>query len=112
MHAPPGMMEGSSESGSTGSSSAAAAAPVPQKSKWATEEDFDRHRATITRLYAEGTLTQLMETMEREYGFVATYALISGRPYHNARLIYRVDRRCTRRGSSAGACGSTTGQAT
>ncbi|KAK3935430.1 hypothetical protein QBC46DRAFT_323408 [Diplogelasinospora grovesii] len=65
-------MEGSSESGSTGSSSAAAAAPVPQKSKWATEEDFDRHRATITRLYAEGTLRQLMETMECEYGFVAT----------------------------------------
>lgn len=42
--------------------------------KWASEEDWDRHRPTITRLYVKENkrLWQLLEYMEREHQFYAT----------------------------------------
>jgi hypothetical protein len=42
--------------------------------KWATEEDWDRHRARITKMYSEEnrTLAQLMEVMDKEHDFRAT----------------------------------------
>lgn len=40
--------------------------------KWATDDDFNRFRAVITELYEQETLSQLMETMEVKYGFMAT----------------------------------------
>ncbi|KAK1836417.1 hypothetical protein QBC39DRAFT_430022 [Podospora conica] len=40
--------------------------------KWASEDDFARHRKTITELYSTTTLPDLIRTMEHDHGFFAT----------------------------------------
>ncbi|KAK4640813.1 hypothetical protein QC761_606900 [Podospora bellae-mahoneyi] len=47
--------------------------------KWATEEDFNKHREIITQLYHRETLSQLMQTMEVRYGFLATNKMYRAR---------------------------------
>ena len=44
---------------------------------YATLDDWEPHRATITRLYQEEnkTLRETMDIMAREHGFFATYAV-------------------------------------
>lgn len=62
----------------TSASSIPSAGPNPTgaggSKKWASEEDWDRHRPTITRLYVKENkkLWQLLEYMEREHQFRAT----------------------------------------
>lgn len=40
--------------------------------KWASEDDFNKNRKTITELYNNTTLPHLMQTMETQHGFFAT----------------------------------------
>lgn len=40
--------------------------------KWASDDDFTRHRKAITELYSTMTLPDLLQTMEREHNFYAT----------------------------------------
>ena len=44
-------------------------------SRWASDQDFEGHRAAITKLYnsKNATLPRIMEIMESQYGFFATY---------------------------------------
>ncbi|KAI0445995.1 hypothetical protein F4803DRAFT_559834 [Xylaria telfairii] len=45
---------------------------IVSKARWASEDDFNKHRQTITQLYNNTTISQLIETMEKQYGFFAT----------------------------------------
>ncbi|KAK4176951.1 hypothetical protein QBC36DRAFT_328061 [Triangularia setosa] len=47
--------------------------------KWATEDDFNKYREIITQLYDRETLSQLMQTMEVRYGFLATNKMYRAR---------------------------------
>ena len=40
--------------------------------KWAAEEDWERHKATIATLYETMTLAELKDYMEVHHGFSAT----------------------------------------
>ncbi|KAK8087564.1 hypothetical protein PG997_002525 [Apiospora hydei] len=40
--------------------------------RWATPSQWEDHRSTISRLYRRNTLSELMHTMQEEYGFYAT----------------------------------------
>ncbi len=40
--------------------------------KWAAEDDWERHKATITRLYETMTLAELKDHMEANHGLSAT----------------------------------------
>ena len=40
--------------------------------RWATEEDWEKQRETISRLYETKTLGELSDIMEKEHGFSAT----------------------------------------
>lgn len=46
----------------------------PAQIRWASDQDFNRHRAAITELYNSNnvTLPHIMEIMERQHGFFAT----------------------------------------
>lgn len=47
---------------------------LPAKArKWASDDDFTHHRKSITELYSTMTLPDLLQTMEREHNFFATY---------------------------------------
>lgn len=46
-------------------------APVATR-KWAAEDDWERHKATITRLYDVMTLAELKDYMEANHGLSAT----------------------------------------
>ena len=50
--------------------------PLPCPPKWASPDDWSNYRGVITRLYFEEDkpLKTVMETMEQEFGFFATYA--------------------------------------
>jgi hypothetical protein len=41
--------------------------------RWATREDWERHKSTIAELYESMTLAQLKEHMELHHGLSATY---------------------------------------
>ncbi|KAB8240660.1 Clr5 domain-containing protein [Aspergillus flavus] len=47
--------------------------------KWATEADFAEHRATITSLYRQKPLVDVMEHMRREHHFQATARMYKAR---------------------------------
>ncbi|OGM45775.1 hypothetical protein ABOM_005461 [Aspergillus bombycis] len=47
--------------------------------KWATEADFAEHRATITSLYRQKPLVEVMEHMRREHQFQATARMYKAR---------------------------------
>ncbi|KAK9779753.1 hypothetical protein SCAR479_03360 [Seiridium cardinale] len=59
----------------------AAAANKARVVDWAAEEDFEKHRALITRLYSteNQTLNQVVEVMERDHGFHATHRMYKNR---------------------------------
>ena len=61
-------IESAPGSGSGAGLSAAGGGPR----KWATEDDFNQYRAVITELYDRETLSQLMQTMQTKYNFMAT----------------------------------------
>lgn len=52
----------------------AAPAPAPRQSNYAGLDDWDKHQATITRLYLyeEKTLKEVKRYMEDNYSFLAT----------------------------------------
>lgn len=52
--------------------SAAAAAAAAAARKWAAEDDWERHKATIARLYETMTLAELKDYMEANHGLSAT----------------------------------------
>lgn len=39
---------------------------------WASREDWPHYQTVISQLYAKHTLAEVMEAMERQYGFRAT----------------------------------------
>ncbi|KAK4171514.1 hypothetical protein QBC36DRAFT_199160 [Triangularia setosa] len=44
----------------------------PSRVRWASDDDFKRHREAITNLYKSTTLAQLMHVMETQHDFFAT----------------------------------------
>ena len=50
----------------------ATAAAAAATRKWAGEDDWERHKATITRLYESMTLAELKDYMEVNHGLSAT----------------------------------------
>jgi hypothetical protein len=54
--------------------------PVTRNSRGnLTNQDWEDHRPVIVRLYSieRRSLQEVMEAMERDYGFLATYVLLS-----------------------------------
>ncbi|KAJ3568307.1 hypothetical protein NPX13_g6467 [Xylaria arbuscula] len=49
------------------------------KAKWASEDDFIKHRQTITELYSNTTVSELIDIMEKQYGFFATTKMYKSR---------------------------------
>jgi len=47
-------------------------ASVESRKKWATPQDWAAQKQTIIRLYQDRELEEVMEIMEREYGFYST----------------------------------------
>lgn len=45
---------------------------MESKKKWATPQDWAAHKETIISLYQERELEEVMEIMERDYGFYST----------------------------------------
>ncbi|KAK2071680.1 hypothetical protein P8C59_006086 [Phyllachora maydis] len=65
----------------TAESAGDAAASASASRKWATEEDWDKHRESITHMYSNEnrTLPKLMEFMEQEHNFRATPKMYKSR---------------------------------
>lgn len=61
------------------SSAASAAAAAAARRKYAAEDDWKRHRDTISTLYKQKRLKDVMSFMEREYGFFATERMYKAR---------------------------------
>ncbi|KAK4188096.1 hypothetical protein QBC35DRAFT_497037 [Podospora australis] len=51
----------------------------PGPRKWATNEDFAKHRELITELYGRETLAELMQRMQADHGFIATNKMYRAR---------------------------------
>ncbi len=65
------------------------------KKQWATSKDWAAHRETISRMYRDMELEDLMALMERKYHFYSTYDSPE-RPQLPTMADGKIGRACTR----------------